>query len=194
MAGRRFAIGDVHWRHKPIVDYRERFKTLEEHDNFIVDLINETVGKRDVLYFLGDVCFGGEKYLDLMMDKIICRHNKLALGNHDQMKGEVYQKYFSKVQSSFDIIKRFDVEDENGKRVDKVKAVLSHIPIHPACMDRWAVNIHAHLHNHTVIEDSRYVCSSLEATGYTLIDVDKVLTDIHEMRERQICMMKSNSQ
>jgi calcineurin-like phosphoesterase family protein len=176
MAGRTFAIGDPHFEHPTILQYRG-FETVEEHDTFIVDMINATADKRDVILFLGDVCFGGASRLDSIMKRIICKSRKLALGNHDKLPMSEYIKHFSKIGGTLEKHKKYtDPIEVNGKKIDrfkKIKVVFSHVPVHPACMDRWTINIHAHLHLHTFIHnDDRYINSSLEATDYRLIDVN----------------------
>lgn len=49
-------ISDVHFGHRALLQTeRNEFKDTEEHDNFIVDSINNYVKKTDKLYILGDV-------------------------------------------------------------------------------------------------------------------------------------------
>ena len=78
-----YVIGDFHWGHENILKYRPQFKTIEEHDNFIVDNFNKTVTKRDTVYFMGDILFTNESF-QLLKKLRWCNKKVLILGNHDQ--------------------------------------------------------------------------------------------------------------
>ena len=52
--------------------------------------------------------------------------------------------------------------------------ILTHIPIHPDELNRYRKNIHGHLHSKS-IDDSRYVCVSLEHTYMAPIELDILL-------------------
>lgn len=76
-----YFLGDCHFGHRNILEYRPRFKTIKEHDDFIINNINKVVTKRDKLILTGDICFGVEA-LDLLR-RINCPNIHLVLGNHD---------------------------------------------------------------------------------------------------------------
>jgi calcineurin-like phosphoesterase family protein len=65
------------------------FKTVEEHDNTLVNNINKTVGENDILFCLGDWSFGNYKSSENVSnirkfrEKINCKNIHLILGNHD---------------------------------------------------------------------------------------------------------------
>jgi len=46
------------------------------------------------------------------------------------------------------------------------------VPVHPDEL-RGKINVHAHMHDRA-IADSRYVCLSLEQTGYQMVDLNHV--------------------
>ena len=148
-----FHIGDLHFGHKTITKFRPtvgdiKVTTEEEHREAIIQLWNQTVTKRDVVWLHGDV----------LCDATLLHHlgrlngNKfLILGNHDkQLKDWVY---FSKVVG-----------------FEKYKGTwLSHCPIHPAEL-RGKPNIHGHVHYATITYpdgtiDTRYFNCSLENTN-----------------------------
>jgi calcineurin-like phosphoesterase family protein len=156
-----FFIGDTHFGLEP--EHR-RFSTIEEHDADIIRRWNATVGPKDIVFHLGDFCFGKHNIAiagELNGDK------RLILGNHDTYPSEDYLKYFTKL---------------HGVTVYK-KYVLSHIPIHPESVDRWQGNIHGHLH-HAVVNytydampyiDYRYINVSCERIGLTPISFDEIM-------------------
>ncbi len=135
-----YFISDLHLSHKKILefsrDYREG-NTVEEHDEWIIDTINSTVKKRDILYVLGDIAFkrdGLEK-----CKRIICQ-KRLVMGNHDKFSIEEYQSAGFKIIQGTVRYKEF---------------WLTHAPIHPLVL-RGLVNIHGHVHSHS-LDDKRYV-------------------------------------
>lgn len=79
-----FFTSDTHFGHWNIVKYCGRpFKSIEEHDEKLIQRWNNRVGKNDLVYHLGDFCFGStrkaEEYLDRLNGKKF-----LIMGNHDR--------------------------------------------------------------------------------------------------------------
>ena len=62
-------------------------EAVELMNNYIVDGVNDTVGKDDTLYVLGDVLFSPKKLyrerLEGIISRINCKNIHLILGNHD---------------------------------------------------------------------------------------------------------------
>ena len=57
-----FMTSDLHFRHNKKEIYGPRgFESIEEHDDTIVKNWNETVGKDDIVYVLGDVAMGTDE-------------------------------------------------------------------------------------------------------------------------------------
>jgi calcineurin-like phosphoesterase family protein len=78
-----FFTSDTHFWHEHVINFSKRpFNSIEEMNEALITLWNETVGSDDVIYHLGDFGFcGQEKFTD-----IISRLNGkkyLILGNHD---------------------------------------------------------------------------------------------------------------
>jgi calcineurin-like phosphoesterase family protein len=59
------------------------FETLEEHNETLINNINNTVKKEDIIYMLGDVAFGGKQNLFEFLSRINCKNIHMCLGNHD---------------------------------------------------------------------------------------------------------------
>lgn len=133
-----YFISDLHLGHKNILGFSpNRYgDSVYEHDEYQVSQICSTVGKRDILFILGDVAFQVER-LELL--KSIKARMILIRGNHDQFDLGVYRKYFEDVQG-FMKYKEF---------------WLSHAPIHPEEL-RGKRNIHGHVHMMS-IPDDRYI-------------------------------------
>lgn len=146
---------DLHLGHSNITkfsgDLREGTNS-EEHDAWIIEQLKENVHKRDVLWILGDVVFGGIgadgksgkgiKALRRLKQEVPGQH-MLILGNHDTMPVSMYSQFFHRVMG-FTSYKDF---------------WLSHSPIHPYEL-RGKRNIHGHVHHHTVKSTSP-LCAGL---------------------------------
>ena len=141
-----FFVSDTHIGHKNIIRGISKwengirdFNTLEEHDEFIIDLINSNIGPNDTLFFLGDFCLGRTKDIISALNKIKCRNIYLIYGNHDdriEAKPWLFSNYFISMKYFMNI----KIEDQ--------LVSLCHFPLH-----RWneshngAFNIHGHEHN-----------------------------------------------
>jgi calcineurin-like phosphoesterase family protein len=158
-------ISDLHLGHEKILalePFLRPFKTIEEHDNAILENWNKVVKPNDNVWVLGDVSVGGTKKEELIKRLHDCNGTKnLVLGNHDP-DGElmVNTHVFNLIYGAY----------SDGSR----GWILTHIPVHPDCLGtRFVANIHGHLHAST-IKDPRYVNVSCEQTFCTPINRDEV--------------------
>ena len=142
---------------------------------------NSVVGPKDVVWHLGDFCFG-KRHLDIAAQ--LNGNKKLVMGNHDMYATEDYLRYFTRLSGA----------------VEYKGLVLTHVPVHESQLARWYMNVHGHLHTKqvmrshqhvlpdtgrpgkylpTVIEESepdpRYVCVSAEQVALTPVPFDWVL-------------------
>lgn len=124
----------------------------------LINWYNELVEDGDRVYILGDVAMN-RRGLDMSVPRLKGR-KVLVKGNHDIDKLSYYSKYFDDIRAY----------------VCKKGFILSHIPIHEGSLARWQINIHGHLHAHSV-EDKRYRCVSVEQTDYRPILLDRVLEE-----------------
>ena len=155
-----FFIGDTHFGHKNIMKFEpvhRPFKSVEEHDEVLIERWNSVVKSNDIVWHLGDVAFGQEN-----LDKIgRCNgKKKLVMGNHDTFQIERYAKYFTHVYGAV-VYKKF---------------LLTHIPIVSTQFYRCKGNIHGHTHSNNM-DDPRYINVSCEQNNLTPINYED-LTDI----------------
>lgn len=149
-----YFTSDTHYGHKNIVrgttswddaSKCRNFKSVEEHDNFIVNSINSIVGQDDTLYHLGDWSFGGIDNIEKFRRRINCFNVHLILGNHDQHI-EKTPEAFIHLFSSISHYKEIDIEGN--------KIVLSHWPMkiwHKSHRGSW--QLHGHCHNNLKTDD-----------------------------------------
>ena len=142
MAGNVFMIGDLHLGHKNIMGFGQRdFTCIEDHNEAIVQAWNTVVGKRDIVWVLGDVCMDMK---DMPLFDRMRGDKRLILGNHDRFDIQVYARYFNGV-GAFE--KRYGV-------------IMTHIPIHPGELQyrTWRWNVHGHIHDiKKQPKDDRYI-------------------------------------
>jgi calcineurin-like phosphoesterase family protein len=155
-----FLISDTHFGHKGIINFSgaksyRPFNTIEEHDAELVKRWNSVVGKRDIVWHLGDFCFGKR---NLPIAAELNGLKKLVLGNHDMYATDDYLKYFHKVYGACEF---------KG-------AILTHIPVHESQFSRYFMNVHGHLHSN-ILSDPRYFNVSAERVDLTPIPWDEVL-------------------
>lgn len=177
MSRRTWLYADPHFYHHGVCRFTRRdgsplrpWDDADEMSEQMINDYNEIVHPEDRVYILGDVAMN-RRALDRSVPRLQGR-KVLVKGNHDVDKLSYYSKYFDDIRAY----------------VVKKGFILSHIPIHPGSMGRWAVNIHGHLHYQRVGKsgwddisdreaepDPRYICVSVEHTDYKPILLDRVL-------------------
>lgn len=161
-------ISDTHFGHKGVTVFTDKegkkirpWTDVEEMDEALVDNWNKVVKPKDRIYHLGDVVINRKalKILDRLAGRKV-----LVKGNHDLFKIGDYLEYFDDIRGSH-ILDNF---------------ILTHIPVHPNQIARWAHgNIHGHLHTNVVTledgtPDKRYINVSVEQINFTPINFEEI--------------------
>jgi calcineurin-like phosphoesterase family protein len=168
-----YVSSDPHFCHKRILEFTgddgklirgDKFKSIEEHDEYIVSQHNSVVGKEDLWYCLGDVYFNDQK----RATELLARMNgtkRLILGNHDDGKDKVLQLHFQKILV-WRVFKEFN-------------CVLTHIPLHETSInEKVQYNIHGHIHQNLSPTD-KHINLSMEALDdYKPILLEELMGDI----------------
>ena len=160
-----YFVGDLHFGHTNVHKFRKnceemKFENETHHREFVMDMWQSTIVKRDKIFVLGDACFTMDAIPDIQKlngTKILVR------GNHDNLNTSVYLKAFKEVEG----ICRYK------------NAWLTHAPIHPLEL-RGKINIHGHVHFATVPDD-RYENVCLENIGFKPISWQQII----EKREKR---------
>jgi calcineurin-like phosphoesterase family protein len=133
---------DTHFGHKNILEYEKEsrpFKTLEEMHDVLINNWNNTVGKNDIVYHLGDFAFGRG---NIGIASKLNGRKKLIMGNHDAYPSILYLDHFESLFGCY-----------YWRR-----CVLSHIPVHPESLGTRAIlNIHGHYHSKFVKKNEIYI-------------------------------------
>lgn len=155
-------ISDLHLGHKGILTFDHPdggklrdFDSLDQMEEYIFDIWQDTVGAGDKVYVLGDVAFNRQALLRM---KDLKGSKRLIRGNHDLFKQKDYNEVFTQT---------YGVRQIN-------RVWLTHVPMHPHSMDRAIVNVHGHLHS-GLVDDPRYINVSVEQINYKPISMDTVM-------------------
>jgi len=154
-------IADTHFQHKNILEFEpihRPFRSIEEHDETIIANWNRVVRPNDIIWHLGDFCFGGRGNVSIAGR--LNGHRRLVMGNHDCYGVELYAQYFEKVYGA----------------IHYKEFILTHIPIKKAYHPE-IVNIHGHTHSKS-INEAGYICVSVEQTNLTPIHIDEISAKI----------------
>lgn len=137
-----YYISDLHFGHKNCLAFDNRpFKTIEEHDQTIINNWNNVVGIDDDVYLLGDISwYGSSKTLELFNQ--LNGNIHLIKGNHDDkiLKNRDLQRRF------VEIVDYKELQLEDGKGI-----VLCHYPI-PCFKNHYYGWYHLFGHVHTGFE------------------------------------------
>ena len=155
-------IADLHLGHENMAK-RRGFKSVEEHDNYVISQWNSAVNKRDLTYILGDITMESSKEYP-KLDQLNGR--KIVVGgNHDKAK------------HTLELLKYV----ESVTAMVKYKGIwLTHCPVHPLELEyRVSRNIHGHIHSKSIEKDiylfgfklfsrvdRRYHCVSCEHVNF----------------------------
>lgn len=144
-----FFCSDPHYSHKNIIKNlstwesgaNRDFESISHHNDTLINNINNTVGKDDVLFILGDVAFGGFENVAEFMKRIVCNEVHLILGNHDKhikSNRNNINNCFTTVNTRVEVF------------IDDDMFVLDHYPIREweNCW-RGAYHLYGHQHNLT---------------------------------------------
>lgn len=160
-----FFTGDLHLNDPRMLTFTNPdgtfcrpFASVREHDDYICDNWQDTVGANDTVYLTGDIAsdFAG-------IDRIgrLNGEKHLILGNNDKLNALCYAYGFESVRACV--------------AFPEYRFIASHRPIHERDFDgRFTHNVHAHVHCN-LIEDARYINTSLEATEMKPMALEAVL-------------------
>lgn len=115
---------DIHFFHGNVIPTCHRpFSSLTEMHEKIIENWNKVVQKRQIVWILGDVSFGGIKPTRAILDRLN-GDKRLVKGNHDKHAKQMIDMGFSNVYEN-----HFIELDIHGK---KTRVNMSHFPYYPS--------------------------------------------------------------
>lgn len=154
-----YFTSDPHLGHKNIAVFRDYVEGPIHNTHIFMEDYYNTIRKRDLVFFLGDVAFDEESLLGL---RKVWGRKILIKGNHDD-------HIPTKLQ--------MEVFEEIHGMISYKGFWLTHCPIHPVELRGRTGNIHGHVHSNT-LDDDRYlnVCvdNIKRINGNSLISLEEV--------------------
>lgn len=124
-----FFTSDTHFGHSKIIDYCKRpFSSIEEHDKALIQNWNNTVGRDDTVFHLGDFAYGNSQFISNII-KQLNGNIILIKGNHDlrNMNPTLYNMFSDAVYQASILI-------------DKQTVYLNHFPF--LCFEHGDINLY----------------------------------------------------
>lgn len=173
-----FFTSDLHFSHKNIIkfcpDFRPNTDNLDEHDNYLIQLWNDTVSPDDTVYNLGDVSFSHNlNHIERILSQLNGKHH-LILGNHDGLIAQHKERFLNKLKNDGNPILS-SVQNYLKLKLPEYKQtlILFHYPIYEwdGCHKGW-YHLHGHLHNRTSKVAGRILNVGFDLHGRFLTPVD----------------------
>ena len=158
----------THFQHQNIIRWsetRKHFKTIEEHDQTLINNWNSVVSNNDRVFVLGDFAFGDKSNVPNILSKLN-GYKVLIFGNHD-----LHWCQRRWLDAGFDSVLPMK-EYKN--------CILTHIPLderETLPEGRWVLNIHGHLHDEGNTDRlilSGRICVSAEQINLTPISWEQL--------------------
>lgn len=158
-----FFTSDPHLGHKNLVEGL-RNMSVEECDNLIISNWNRVVSKRDRVYVLGDLVMEKHNILKNYIPKL---NGTIVVSPGNHCTKRVCQEYHN---LGIIVVGSLEYKD----------FILTHIPIHEACLAEYRGNIHGHIHipgllNNECINNPKYYNVNTELHDYTPVEFNKIL-------------------
>lgn len=152
-----FFIADLHFGDPTVISAKRGQRPFRDHAHMIEVIVSEwnaLVSEEDTVWVLGDVAKKGwENKLSLLKGQ-----KKLVGGNND---GDIQRLAGTGLFTEIHAVKYLP------------GMLLTHVPVHPSQVSPRTTNIHGHLHGGH-IKDDRYLCVSVDQTGFRPISRTKV--------------------
>ncbi|MDP2924776.1 MAG: metallophosphoesterase [Nanoarchaeota archaeon] len=157
-----FLTSDLHLDHTNIIKYCNRpFKNVQTMNRVLISNWNKTVGKNDIVYFLGDFCFCRKNRS--RVGKLINALNGKKIfikGNHDKyIKGRHHFILKYKGESFYLVHRPYEIPND---------------------WKSWAIFGHTHNKGIFVDRENKRINVSTEQTRYKPISIDKIMEIIHQ--------------
>lgn len=99
---RNWVSSDLHLGHKqPFIWQKRGYNSVTEHDDAVINKINELIAPEDNFWYLGDFCLNtDETQFESYLSRINCQNIHLIWGNHPNPLKKIYYRETSKTYSA----------------------------------------------------------------------------------------------
>lgn len=175
---------DTHFHHKNVIAYCNRpFVSIEHMNEALITNWNAYVKPDDLIYILGDFCFGGVSKIKAINERLNGK-KWLIRGNHDDERvlkrgGELgffcvtdsCREGFRWATNGIDLTMSHYPYEGDSSEIDR------YVERRPIDYGRWL--LHGHVHNTWKIKD-RMINVGCDVWDYKPIHLDQVLIKIQE--------------
>ena len=159
--GTIYITSDQHWFHENIIKFENRpFTSVEEMNEYMLSKWNNTVSKKDKVFFLGDLCIPSQMYKEIIPR--LNGYKIMIMGNHDCLSHKRYS------EGGFEEVSRYPI-------ILQEFYILSHAPL-PLSNDMPYVNIHGHIHSKQM-NGGNYYNVSVELHDYKPMRLDDIAAE-----------------
>mgnify|MGYP001178130047 CR=1 FL=1 len=131
-----FFTSDLHWDHNKIVDICSRPVEVKDHNDWLIEIWNNTVSKKDIVYILGDVSMASKENTERKFLSKLNGTKHLILGNHDNnLRSSTYFESISQIKTF-----NSNIVDIDGIPMN-IHIELCHYP-----MMSWNRSVHGSFH------------------------------------------------
>jgi len=167
----RFWTADWHFFHKNIIKYCNRpFKHEKHMRNAIINNFNETVGKNDTTFVVGDVAMLGGSQWERLRGVIqkLNGSKHLIYGNHDEFR---WQKY---VDIGFTTVHSALWLEEDG-----LNLVMAHDPAVYCTLNPDTIFLHAHIHTlYKSLQKERVVNVGVDMWDFKPVNIKQIREEL----------------
>ena len=182
-----FFTSDLHFNHDREFIFGSRgFKTVQEMNGTLIRNWNETVGKDDDIYVLGDFFLGTDyEYIKEVLNKLNGRIH-LVSGNHDTP---------SKITEYTNWNNIVEITDALRIKYKKRELFLCHYPVLTASLeqdpDKAVINLFGHTHSkEKFYEDRPYMYNvAVDANDNKPVEIEEVLTAFNDKVKECIAIL-----
>lgn len=173
-----FFTSDTHFNHDREFIYGPRgFKTVQEMNGALIKNWNETVGKDDDIYVLGDFFLSADyNYIKEVLNKLNGRIH-LVTGNHDSPSKITEYKNWDNI---------VEIADALRIKYKKREFFLSHYPVLTASLEqdpnRAVINLFGHTHSkEKFYEDRPYMYNvAVDANDNKPVEIEEIIAAFNE--------------
>lgn len=170
-----YFISDEHYGHSRVLDFCKKtrpFKTIEDHDQHLIDAHNRTVkNDNDEVWHLGDFYFGTDRRRAIEIFSSLRGRHHLIVGNHDKQ-----------------IVKHLpwmSVQDYKLLKYEKHKFILMHYPLAGGqwdCAHYGSFHLHGHTHSkYQYSENVRAMDVGIDSIGFSPISIETVMKKMEKI-------------
>lgn len=154
--GQIWVTSDLHFSHDNVIEYCNRPTTPDEHNEWIINQLNNTIGKNDIVIHLGDFMLSRYDRLNRIKE-IMKKLNGtwyFIMGNHDNPSDFINLSNTTKHKFLGSYYELRYVNDDL-----KVKVNFMHFPIENWNQMRYgSLMLHGHTHGKSTSRVNRFDC------------------------------------